>query len=88
MTAPAATAPLTVAPKASDAGTEYVVLRQDDDKWAFVKKSTARTPDAAVKDAHGTGSAAVYVAVPARSWKPMKVTPKVETTLVVEAAKS
>lgn len=69
------------------AGTEYVVLRRESDgRWQLVKTVTARTPENAVKAAHKSGGdAVVYVAVPSRSWKPVKVRSKVETTLLVEA---
>ncbi len=67
-------------------GTEYVVLRQEDDRWVVAKTTVARTPENAIKSAYGNGGA-VYVAVPSRSWNPVKVTPKVETTLTLEAAK-
>jgi hypothetical protein len=43
--------------------------------------------DAANADAAGAGMAArVLVAVPARSWRPVKVSAKTETKMVVEAA--
>lgn len=84
MTAPAAVAEHSV--KVPD-GTEYVVLRQEDDRWVVAKTTVARTPENAIKSAHSNGNGAVYVAVPSRSWNPVKVTPKVETTLTLEAAK-
>lgn len=74
--------------------TEYVVLRwngNDAEKkletWAVVGTFTARTAGDAAKAAHarrGSDNGSTYVAVPARSWKPVRVTPKVETSLVVE----
>lgn len=77
----------TAAASETAAGTEYVVLRREaEGSWQLVKTVTARTPENAVKAAHKNGGDAdVYVAVPSRSWKPVKVRSKVETTLLVEA---
>jgi hypothetical protein len=67
--------------------TEYIVLAQKGEDWKQVAKIGARSGEDAVKRhvSRGTsGSGGVFVAVPARSWQPMKVTAKVETTLVIE----
>lgn len=64
----------------------YVVLRQtatNDEKfpaaWVIVKTVQARSQEDAVKQAADTTAAAVYTAVPSRSWVPVRVSP---TTVV------
>jgi hypothetical protein len=76
--------------KAAEPGTLYVVLytTELDPKWGEHKRVTARTPEAAIKAAIGDkipDGAAQFVAIPARSWKPVKVTEKVERSLVLGA---
>lgn len=79
------------------AGTEYVVLRQSDNgNWREDSTVTARDGDTAIKKAYEAASkqpatptsnpavTVAFVAVPKRSWQPVKVTPKVETTLILE----
>lgn len=63
--------------------------------WLVVAPNlTARSPQDAVttyaektKDFAKQEGGLILVAVPERSWKPLKVTPKVTTTLTVEEAK-
>lgn len=73
--------------------TEYVVLSKaipaantsgGVQGWQEVKSVTARSATEAVRAAAGDKNAAMYVAVPARSWNPVKVTPKVTTTFAIE----
>lgn len=74
--------------------TEYVVLGAYEDVWTVAARVTCRDTATAVRTVaaakddlpariRGTD---VFVAVPTRSWKPVKVTAKVETTLVLEEA--
>lgn len=100
MTTPATTAGRPPAPvparapaRTADAGTLYVVLytTELDPKWGEHKRVTARTPEAAIKAAVGDtipDGADRFIAIPARSWKPVKVTEKVERSLVVDEVKS
>jgi len=90
MTVPAATPP-TVAPKPGQ-GTEYVILKQlDTSGWDRVSKITSRSAEQAVRDVVESLSdgdqGGTFVAIPARSWKPVKVTPLTVTTLKLEEAK-
>lgn len=61
--------------------TEYIILRTEGDRWYEVANFSARSALSAIReavDADPNGaSGSSYVAVPARSWKP--VTVKVET---------
>ncbi len=71
--------------------TTYIVLytTELDSKWGMLRAVEARSAEAAVRVAVGNeipDGAASFVAVPSRSWKPVKVTAKVETTLVIEGA--
>lgn len=71
--------------------TVYVILKEEADGWQIVsRKASYANAEAAIRatvaslgrdDQGGT-----FVAVPARSWRPVKVTPKVETTLLLEDA--
>jgi hypothetical protein len=58
--------------------------------WTTLEKHEARSAEAAVRAACGpvselTGDV-VLVAIPVRSWRPVKVSAKVERTLIVEDA--
>jgi hypothetical protein len=71
--------------------TEYIVLRQDvpDGTWKLDKTVKALSAQAAIRTVVGKPTEktnGTYVAVPARSWKPTKVTAKVETKLALEDA--
>lgn len=81
-----------VVPQSLDAGTSYLVLKRDGEKWQTVNTTSARSTDAAIKAVvvklAETDQAGEYVAVPSRSWTPQTVKPKVERSLVVEAVKS
>ncbi len=81
------TIPAPKSERAADA-TTYVVLATDEsDFWRVVVKVEARSGEDAIRrHVAGKTEGGVFVAVPARSWKPVKVTPKVETTLVIEEA--
>ena len=76
--------------------TVYVVLRQvlpHEDRPAGWQVENANVPaasaEAAIKLACKTDkeAAGIYVAVPARFWKPVKVGTKTETTLTLEEVK-
>lgn len=74
------------------ASTEYIVLLAGSDgRYEVVGSKHARDAAGAIKAAAPTINSEagwfVAVAVPARSWQPIKVTPKVETTLILEDAK-
>ena len=84
MTAPTQ-APENVPAKTSEI--EYVVLALTEGGWKVQRNVFARTPENAIKQTFKEGNGQSYVAVPSRSWKPVKVTPKVETTLTFEAAR-
>ncbi len=78
-------------PERSTEATTYVVLYTTASAtgWVEHKRVEARSAEAAVRAAIGEkipDGAASFVAVPGRSWKPVKVTPKIETTLVIEDA--
>jgi hypothetical protein len=66
--------------------TEYVVLRDNDTSegamaaYTTVQKVRANSANDAIKKAAG-GKEGVYIAVPARSFKPVKVTVHTETTI-------
>lgn len=69
--------------------TEYVVLTKAIPQantasgvqgWTVVKTVSARSATEAIRAAAGDKNAAQYVAVPARSWNPVNVTPKTTTT--------
>ena len=73
--------------------TEYVILVALDrgaehgrDAWRVLKTVSARSQDAAVKAAADPAGEATYVAVPARSFVPVVVTPNTVTTLELKAA--
>jgi len=83
---------IAAAPAAKDA-TKYVVLTWNGDAWEVEKTVEARSSEAAIRqwaEARTTGSPddapTTAVAVPERSWKPVKVTPKTTTTLTFEDA--
>lgn len=77
----AATAP-TGATRTSK-GTRYVVLtRMENGDWRFTKPGVATSAEAAIRAVAAELGAAEYIAVPARSWNPVKVT--VEKTTVVK----
>jgi hypothetical protein len=72
--------------------TEYVILEQlrgSPDTWVSVGKYTARDAAAAIRE-HAEDRAGVdhvvYVAIPARSWRPVTVTTETTTTLRLEEA--
>lgn len=75
------------------ADTEYAVLRFEDNdiaglqRWEFVESVLARSAEAAIRQVASRADG-LYVAVPSRSWKPLKVTTKTETTLVIEEPES
>lgn len=75
----------------TDEGTEYVVLFQlGEGRWQYDGAVVARDASTAIRKTYESrptpdpGIAVTFVAVPSRSWSPVKVTPKVETTLVLE----
>ena len=69
--------------------TEYVVLRSDStDNWHREGAVKASSADAAIRQfINGIlTTEETLVAVPTRSWKPVRVKPKTVTTLVIEEA--
>lgn len=75
----------------SDPGTEYVILERMDgrpDAWREFARETARSAETAIKQAlEGNTDGGTFVAVSARSFKPITVTPLTVTTLKLEEAK-
>jgi hypothetical protein len=72
-------------------GTEYIVCRLiDATNLERIGTATAKTTNAAIREVvasePGDGSGS-YIAIPVRSWKPVKVTPQTVTTLKLEEAK-
>lgn len=73
-------------------GTEYVILQKDAyidaDSFKIVRASVrASSSDQAIRqhlDTIDGDPAGVYVAVPARSWKPTKVAVQTQTRIVLE----
>lgn len=89
--------PVPPEPQSLKADTTYVILERTKpvdptiagESWQKVGQVSGRTAEAAIKKhAEGVAStgAAVFLAIPDRSWRPVKVTPKVATTLVIEEA--
>ena len=72
-------------------GTRYVVLQHDGDdgSWGEIAAVSARSADAAVRDAIAGDATptGTYVAVPQRSWKPVTVSAVQTTVLKLEEAK-
>lgn len=66
--------------------TEYVILEfVPPGSWDEFGRGTGRDSHAAIKAALETNpTGGTFVAIPARSWKPVKVTTKTETTLVLD----
>jgi hypothetical protein len=95
MTAPAATAPQADTKDATEAGTEYVILTLDEsgmwDRNAkdYARNVTARSAEQAVRKhvelraakQGGVVREGTFVAIPAKSWKRITVTPQTVTTL-------
>lgn len=86
-------APMSVvkADAASAPTTGYVILSLDEDTglWSREKKIEARSGEAAIREWAAETvrtDSLTFVAVPERSWKPIKVTPKVTTSLTLEEA--
>jgi hypothetical protein len=76
------------------ATTTYVVLGSYENDWTVVGTFDARSGNDAIRAALSDGGQLVppriastdtFVAVPSRSWAPVKVSKKVETTLRIEA---
>jgi hypothetical protein len=65
--------------------TDYVVLDQDASLfWKVVGEVSARNADAAIREFAKAGSdPQTYVAVPARSWKPVTVKTETKTILTI-----
>ena len=68
--------------------TRYVILKRDDDPEAgnssagpWVALSATVEARSAVEAVRGQGSQGVYVAVPARSWLPLKLETVTRTTV-------
>lgn len=66
--------------------TEYVVLNKDGEGWKpIVPTVKARSAEHAIREAAGN-TPGNYVAVPARSWKPVKVSVDTVPTVKLEDA--
>lgn len=68
--------------------TEYVILCRDCDSWLPMDTRPAWSPAAAIRDYAVEADAVdgdVYIAIPARAWKPMRVSAKSEIRVTVEA---
>lgn len=81
------------APVEAPALTPYVVLKKEDSGggWLVAKERvTCRNAEVAIREvAEKLGAdeqAGTYLAIPVRSWNPVKVAPKTVTTLEMEAA--
>ena len=73
-------------------GTEYVIIEASpaDKSWKERGKVIATSAHAAIRshaDHPAAKDATTFIAIPARSWKPVKVTPQTVTTLKLEEAK-
>lgn len=71
--------------------TPYVVVRKTGQSWDVIKdRVTCRNGEIAIREVveglADVDQAGVYIAIPARSWNPVKITPKTVTTLEIEAA--
>lgn len=65
--------------------TEYVLLERDASSfWSYTTTVEARSAEAAIRSIEAAGT---YVAVPARSWKPVTVKAETTTVLRLEEAK-
>lgn len=71
-------------------GTEYLVLAKDSASfWREAKLVTARSAEEAVRRVASDPSAekpSALVAVPVRSWRPVKVRVETQTRLILEEA--
>jgi len=73
-------------------GTEYVILKQTGQgDWSDGVTTTARSADQAVRETVSklaeSEQSGTYVAIPARSFKPVTVVKQTVTTLKIEEAK-
>jgi ribulose bisphosphate carboxylase small subunit len=72
------------------ADTTYIVLRlvspADEASWDYVRAIDAHNAEDAIRQVatNRTETSGTYVAVPARSWKPVQVTAVQTTTLKLE----
>ena len=60
--------------------TQYVVLKRESEGWTPLRNSEARSAKAALT-AVIDGKPGEYVAIPLRSWKPLKVEVETKTAL-------
>lgn len=72
-------------------GTEYIVLAvlssaADDPHWRAHSQLTAISADQAVRIATKDEESGIFVAIPARSWRPVKVTSEKVVKRLFEAA--
>lgn len=79
-------APRTTATTPTPAPTDYIVLSRDTSRdtsgyWTQEKTVQARSAEAAIRQ---LGTEGTYVAVPARSWKPVTVKAETQTVLRLE----
>jgi hypothetical protein len=78
-------------PQSLDAGTEYVILERiaGSGDWSEVVRTHSRTSEGAVRKYLDTADdrSGTFVAIPARSWKPVTVRAQTVTTLKFEEAK-
>jgi phenylpyruvate tautomerase PptA (4-oxalocrotonate tautomerase family) len=65
--------------------TTYIVLREHDTgTWIEHAQRDASSAEAALRKTLGADQSGTYVAVPARSWKPVTVTTETRTVLKLE----
>ena len=62
--------------------TSYVILRRSEEGWQVIDTAEARSAPGAVRELlNGATEGGEYVAVPERSWRPMKVSVETKTAL-------
>ena len=62
--------------------TAYVILRHDEEAWVVVDQLEARSARGALwAHLNGSDKGGEYVAVPERSWRPMKVSVETKRSL-------
>jgi hypothetical protein len=86
-----ASANLTSVTLTDSPGTEYLVFKKAGDGWDPVNTITARSADQAIRDVAAKlaekDQDGTFVAIPARSFKPVTVKKQTVTTLKLEEAK-
>lgn len=69
--------------------TSYLILRRNGATWMTITEKSGRNAETAIREVVATLAEAdqdgTFVAVPARSWKPVSVKPTTVTTLELKA---